>query len=273
MMVSGVGIQPDTVISQVVNGTTVTITVPAIASGSVSLTFYAVVDGVAANPNSPPVFTGGSVGTAPMVFQPLRLSFKVPVSNQLLVQSPTVFTPVLREQISRGISSMLDNLALFGTGPANGQPLGVFSSVTPVNLAATPMTWVNYQGYRQSILQTDLDPDTFGGILSPALLNYVDQTQAYGAGTSYSIWEKMVDGHPERFFVGNEINTSTPMASGKGIFLGIWRFLYIMLWGDGVEVVFDRYSSADTGETIVRANLLANVGITFPAAFQAIYQN
>jgi len=96
--------------------------------------------------------------------------------------SPTIFVPVLREQISRGISSMLDNLALFGTGPANGQPLGVFSAVTPVNLAATPMTWVNYQSYRQTILQTDLDPDTFGGIMSPAFLNYADQTQAYGAG-------------------------------------------------------------------------------------------
>ena len=83
----------------------------------------------------------------------------------------------------------------------------------------------------------------------------------------------MLDSHPDRFFVGNEINTTTGMASGKGLFLGIWRYVYIMLWGDGVEVVFDRYSSADTAETIVRANLLANVGITFPAAFTAVYQN
>jgi hypothetical protein len=83
----------------------------------------------------------------------------------------------------------------------------------------------------------------------------------------------MLDGHPNRFFVGNEVNTSTPMASGKGIFLGLWRFLYILTWGDGVEIVFDPYSLADQNETVVRANLLANVGITFPAAFTAVYQN
>lgn len=214
MMVSGTGILPDTVITQVVNATTITITNPAQASSTTaSLTFYAVVDGVTAATNSPPVFVGGSVGTAPMVFQPLRLSFKTNISKQLLAQSPDVFVPVLRDQLSRGISSMLDNLALFGTGPANGQPLGIFSATTPTNLGATPMTWVNYQTYRQNILQTDLDPDTFGGIMSPAFLNYADQTQAYGAGTSYSIYEKMMDGHPDRFFVGDEINTSTPIGS------------------------------------------------------------
>jgi hypothetical protein len=45
-----------------------------------------------------------------------------------------------------------------------------------------------------------------------------------------------------------------------------------MLWGSGVEVIFDKYSSVDTFETIVRVNILANVGITFPAAFKALTQ-
>ena len=149
---------------------------------------------------------------------------------------------------------------------------GVFSAVTPVNLAASPMTWANFQTYRTSILKTDLDPDSFGGILSPDFLNYVDQTQAY-TGASYSIWEKMRDGSPERYQVGNEINSTTGMASGKGMFLGLWRFLYVMLWGSGAELVFDKYTLADSNETVVRANLLCDVGCTFPSAFAAIYQN
>lgn len=81
MMVSGVGIQANTVITQVVDGTHVALSNPALASSSTaSLTFYAVVDGVTQVANSPPVFVSGSVGTAPMVFQPLRLSFKCNVS-------------------------------------------------------------------------------------------------------------------------------------------------------------------------------------------------
>jgi hypothetical protein len=272
MMVSGTGIQPSTVIAVVVNATTLALNNPAIASGSVSLTFYAVVDGVTAATNSPPVFVGGSVGSAPMVFQPLRLSFKFNCSKQLLAQSPTLFVPVLQNQISRGISSMLDNMALFGTGPANGQPLGLFAATgSPVKLS-TPMSWPNYQTYRTTILQTDIDPDSYGGVLSPGMLSYLDSTQ-FATNASYTIWEKMKDGDMQnRFFVGNEINSSTAMNTGTGMFLGCWRFLYVMIWAEGLEVVFDPYSMADSSEMVIRANILANVGCTFPTAFTAIWQ-
>jgi hypothetical protein len=46
-----------------------------------------------------------------------------------------------------------------------------------------------------------------------------------------------------------------------------------MLRANGVEVIFDPYSKADQFETVVRANLMGNIGITFPAAFSAVYQN
>jgi hypothetical protein len=112
-------------------------------------------------------------------------------------------------------------------------------------------------------------------VLSDLVLSdWVCRDWVYGAGTSYSIWEKMKDGDAKnRFFVGNEIGTSTPMASGKGLFLGLWRYLYLMTWTDGLSVTFDRYTLADYNETMVRADLLANVGLTFPSAFCAVYQN
>jgi hypothetical protein len=42
--------------------------------------------------------------------------------------------------------------------------------------------------------------------------------------------------------------------------------------GTPVLITFDRYSAADSSETIIRANILANVGITFPAAFEPAWQ-
>ena len=120
-------------------------------------------DGTTILTQSDPGFVGGSVGANSMIFSPLRLGFKTQTSRQLYIQGGQLFEIVLREQVSRGISSMLDNLTLFGTG-TNGQPLGVLSTVTPVNLASTPMTWANYQTYRNSILKTDLDPDTFAAL-------------------------------------------------------------------------------------------------------------
>jgi hypothetical protein len=128
-------------------------------------------------------------------------------------------------------------------------------------LAATLITSGNFCGYRQVILQTDLDPDTFGVIVSPAMQDYLDTTQ-WATYASYSIWEKIQDGHSNRCLVGNEINTNTSMSSGKNLFAGLWRFLFIMLWGDGVEVQFDPVTNADVFQTVLRANLLCNIGIT-----------
>jgi hypothetical protein len=73
------------------------------------------------------------------------------------------------------------------------------------------MTWPNYQMYRNAILKTDLKPSSFGGILSPDMLSYLDQTQAY-SNASFSIYEKMIDGH-DNFYCGNETNPGGPMAA------------------------------------------------------------
>jgi hypothetical protein len=300
--------------------------------------FSTLADGTTQMTISNPTFSGGTIGAISQIYLPLRMSTRINVSKQLLLQGNGMFEPILRDIVSRGMSSMIDNLALFGSG-TSGQPYGAFSTVTPVNLAGTPMTWANFQAYRTTVLLTDLDPDSFGVIVSPAMLNYLDQTQAY-SGASFSIWEKIKDGSPDRVFVGNEINTSTAMSgtttqtgtlnattsvtaltstanlyvgmpvsgtnipagttiaqvnsatsitlsaaatgsgsvtltftAAKGMFLGLWRFLNIMLWGDGVEISFDPYSAADTNQMVVRATVLANIGITWPAAFAAVYQN
>jgi hypothetical protein len=225
-------------------------------------------DGTAVTIQSDPVFVGGSVGANPMIFSPLRLSFKTKISNQLLKQAARIFEPVLRDVISRGISSMLDNLALYGTG-TNGQPLGVYSASTPVAITGS-IAWADYKAALLGVMQTDLDPDSFGLITSPSMQNVLD-SEFWVSGGVDSFWEKIANRFPDRMFVGNEINASSP-GGAHAIFLGLWRFLFLILWGTGLEVVFDPYSSLDTFETVVRVNILANVGITFPAAFKALTQ-
>jgi hypothetical protein len=269
-----------------------------------------------------------------MIFSPLRLCFKTQMSRQLYVQGGQLFEAVLREQVSRGISSMVDNLSLYGTG-ASGQCLGLYSIITPANLGTAgtqngtltsgstsvtaltstttlavgnavsgvgiaagttisvinsgtaitlsqaasatgtnaltfnpAMSWVQYQGYKETVLETDLDPNTYGVIMSPMVQNILDSTQ-WVPNASYSILEKVKDGDPSKVYVGNEIGTSCP-SGAKCLFIGIWRFLSIMLWGSGLELIFDPFSGADKEYIVVRANLLCNVGCTFPGAFAAI---
>jgi hypothetical protein len=195
----------------------------------------------------------------------------VVVSKQLFQQGGEQFGRVFRDMLSRAISGKLDDMALFGSG-ASGQPLGVYSAVTPVSLGATSMTLANFTGYRSAILGADLDPDSFGMIMSPAFESYIHSTAFTGGYTAIGdAIQRMVG--PDRLYVGNEINTSTAMTTGKGMFLGLWRFLYILVWGSGLEVQCDPVSSADTYQMVVRANLLANIGITHPAAFAAVWQS
>jgi hypothetical protein len=264
-------LSPSTAIQQVVNSTTLLLNQPALqSSATTSLTFWTVADGtVTATTQSAPVFTGGNISGVSMIFHPLRMSFKINVSNQLLRQASSIWEPVIRDQIARGVSSTLDNLALFGTGPANGQLLGIFSAVRPINLGATPMTCANYTGYRAQIKKTDLDPDSFGLVMSPDFEGYLDST-AWATGTSLTLLDKI---GKDIVYVGNEISTSTAMASGKGAFIGLWRHVYIMTFGDGVELTLDRFSMSDGFETVARVNLLANVGCTAPQSFIAVYQN
>jgi hypothetical protein len=109
------------------------------------------------------------------------------------------------------------------------------------------MTLANFAGYRSTILKTDLDPDSFGVIMSPDYELYLGTT-VWAANSPDTLLDKIryLVG-TERMFVGNEIAaTAGLMASGKGFFAGLWRFLYIMLWGDGIEVSFDKVSAAGT---------------------------
>jgi hypothetical protein len=233
--------------------------------------FSANADGTSQASDSPPSFTGGTIGTNVMIFSPLRLGVKVLVSKQLIQQGGEQFSRVFRDMLSRAVSGKLDDLALFGSG-ASGQPFGVYSAVTPVSLGASSMTLANFTSYRSSILATDLDPDSFGMIMSPAFEAYIHSTAFTGGYTTIGdAIQRMVG--PDRLFVGNEISTLTAMTSGKGFFAGLWRFVYLMIWGDGIEIQYDPVSSADTYQMVCRANLLCNVGITHPAAFAAVWQS
>jgi hypothetical protein len=77
-------LSPDTLIQQIVNSTTLTLNQPALQGGTVTLNFWSVSDGTSQMTSSPRIFLAGTVGGNPMFFSPLRLCFKVGVSNQLL---------------------------------------------------------------------------------------------------------------------------------------------------------------------------------------------
>jgi hypothetical protein len=169
--------------------------------------------------------------------------------------------------------------AVSGVGIAAGTTIAQVNSGTAITLsiAATAsgtnaltfnpaINWTQYQAYKETVLETDLDPDTYGVILSPMVQNILDTTP-WLPSASFSVLEKMRKA--DTVLVGNEIAATSP-SGAKALFIGLWRFLTIMLWNDGVEVQLDPFSSADKEYIVIRANLLCNVGCTFPGAFAAV---
>jgi hypothetical protein len=71
--------------------------------------------------------------------------------------------------------------------------------------------------------------------------------------------------------IGNEsIHTQT--ASQNLFAVGIWRQLNIMLWNNGVEVIWDDVTLSDYNQVKVTLNFFFNCGVTLPAAFYTVTQ-
>jgi hypothetical protein len=89
-----------------------------------------------------------------------------------------------------------------------------------------------------------------------------DEAQQVYTGASYSIYEKLVDSHPDRVVIKAATgsgSTTLTFTAAKGLFMGLFKFLYLMIWTSGLEVVFDSTTNADLNQTIVRAKRLSQL--------------
>lgn len=130
------------------------------------------------------------------------------------------------------------------------------------------MTWTNYKGYRASILKQDITPDSFAVIMSPDMETYTDSTQQF-SGSSYTIFTKISAQCP--VVIGNDFVNST-LTDTMVLVAGLFRHLYILLWGNGFEMIQDWTTAADKNQVVVHLNALINVASVFPNAFQVVQQ-
>jgi hypothetical protein len=219
-------------------------------------TWSANADGTSQLSDSAPTFIPTAGGPT---YGPLRLGVKITVSKNLLKQAAWVEN-VLRDVLSRALSSVLDNACLYGTG-ASGQPLGLNANTSVTNtLLSAQMVYTDWLSARATIKATDVDPAGFGTIVAPSVEQALSSVQAF-TGSASSIWQMI-----EPAYMGNEV-------AAKNVFLGIWNNFVIFLWGNGIEIVFDEYSAADLNTTVVRATLLANIYCMQPQAFTVLHWN
>ena len=200
--------------------------------------------------SSDPVFAGYNVS-------PKRISGLLTVSRQLLAQQTgPELDRILISDLSRQLGSLLDQVALYGTGPTGNQPLGLTG--VPGVSQAFPITLTDLHGsfcdLEAQIEAANVDLTNYGVLVSPGSRKILRTTPSFTGG-SITTCDELTN--PQ----------SSPEVTDGRCFAGAWNNLTFCLWGRGVELLIDPVTMGITNQIKIYASLLADVGVRYPAAF------
>lgn len=191
---------------------------------------------------------------------PIRVPVQINLSKQFVLQSGPAAEQAVRREIREQISVFLDRLILFGQG-FNDEPLGIANTVGvgSVMYGGAP-TWAKVLESEASLSVSNADIGSLGWALSPSSRNKWKQTLRAGANSDSFIME------------GGRVNDYPALATNQlsdqhRSFFGNWADLQILIWGEGLDFVFDPITSAKTGGAILTAGIYFNVFVRHAQSF------
>jgi hypothetical protein len=192
-----------------------------------------------------------------------RIAAQIIVSRQLLIQS-TGALPLdefLAYKMKVAFASVLDQSALYGTGPGNNQPLGVISTPGTNSVTTTvPPSWGDLTNMRFLTTNADIDRSSFGWITSPQGRKYFESTTRF-TNAAASFWDLM----QKESEISLEVNDNR-------IFAGLWNYLAIGFWlgdanGPAADIVTDVYTRAELGEVVITGSAYVDLAVRWPQLF------
>jgi HK97 family phage major capsid protein len=208
-------------------------------------------------PSSDPAFSASAGG-------PQRMTVSVTFSRQLLAQAGgnAGIDAVLSEELCRAISTQIDSQILTGTGVA-GQALGILTQPG----ATSTNTYVAANGFPQLISAQKQIEDAF-----------VDSTSACWliSTNTAKVWRTLLKtGSTARFILDRDskVNdipayaTSFIPGSSDQTVLADWRQLVLGFWGSSLDMVYDPFTLASTGEIRIVVNIFWQAWIRRPQTF------
>jgi hypothetical protein len=165
---------------------------------------------------------------------PKRISAMIVVSAQLLRQAPPDLDVILISDISRQLGSYLDQAALYGTGVANNQTLGLVGVAgvnqnVPIDPADPHSSFCNLE---ELIENANVEMDSYGVLTSPATKKILRTTPSFPGG-SFTTWSEL-----------RNPQSSPEITDGK-CFAGCWSRMTFAIWGCGIEILVDPFSLAE----------------------------
>jgi HK97 family phage major capsid protein len=164
----------------------------------------------------------------------------------------------IRNQLLSAMGEMIDFAVLQGTG-AGGQPTGLLTAVG-VNAQSGAVTFANQLDALKTLADANVNEDNIKFLTTPALRRTLQERPAI-TGTALSmVVEGKSAAEQKPLFASIHCPAST-------IFVGDWSQCLVTLWGSGLQIEVDPYTSFTTGAVQVRVLMHADVSFVKPGAF------
>lgn len=162
----------------------------------------------------------------------------------------------IRNQLLGAMGACIDQAVLAGTG-TSGQPTGL---VNTAGVAATSgyFSRADALGMVKATSNANANDDNIKFISTPNV-RYLLQARDIGASTNRFVWDN------DR--VADKPAYANKHCPADTLIVGDWSQCLIALWGGGIEIQVDPYTSFQTGAVQVRALMFVDVNFPKPGAF------
>lgn len=191
-------------------------------------------------------------------FSPKRLTARIDISKQLLVQENRSVEALIRQLIAAGIAQKVEQTALSKAAHVDNVPDGLFQ-IAPT--LTGDLSWPNIVSMETSV---DLDNALFGNlayILHPSLVGKAKTKVKDASGAGGFIFGEngigMLNGY--RALRTNNMPTFGEADDEFGAIFGNWADFFLGQWG-AIDITVDPYTQATNGMVRLVVNSYWNMG-------------
>ena len=195
------------------------------------------------------------------LFTPKRLTAKIHISKQLLVQDGIGVENYLRTLLTAAILQKVEEAAFSTSAAVPNVPDGMFNAAASLG----DLTWAN-------VVKLETDADLANSLMGnvayvthPSIFGTLKSRLKDATGAGGFIAETGLNGYPA--FRTNNIPSEMGVASDEyGIVFGNWADYFVGQWG-AAELIADPYTLAPTGMVILTVNSYWDMGFIRPESF------
>jgi HK97 family phage major capsid protein len=184
---------------------------------------------------------------------------------------------IIAADLSDAIGSMVDAMALAGSGAAN-EPTGILNTVgvgsVPLGVNGGPMTWDAVADVEYAVGAENGTRGALGYVTNPKVKRQLQKTQVLASGLP--IWSRQAG---QETIAGTPAwaTTNVPNDLVKGtsnncsaLIYGNWANVVLGLWGRGLELIVNPYSQSTSGTVRITALLDFDVALRRAATFAVV---